>query len=100
MDCAHALHQAIACLAKAVRVFAERCVRGIEADAERCADLVGRSLMLVTVLSPHLGYDQAAAIAKEAYARGRTLREVVLERGLLDPETLDGGLDPRRMTSP
>ena len=97
---AYALHQAIACLANAVRVFAERCVHGIEADAERCADLVHRSLMLVTALSPHLGYDQAAAIAKEAYASGRTLREVVLERRLLDPETLDRALDPKRMTSP
>jgi len=96
---AHALHRAIACLANAVRVFAEACVRGIEADAERCGELVHRSLMLVTALSPHLGYDRAAAIAKEAYASGRTLREVVLERGLLDRETLDRALDPRRMTS-
>ena len=97
---AYALHQAIGCLANAVRVFAERCVRGLEADAERCADLVQRSLMLVTALSPHLGYDRAAAIVKEAFASGRTLREIVLERRLLDPETLDRALDPRRMTAP
>jgi fumarate hydratase class II len=97
---AYALHQAIGCLANAVRVFAERCVRGLEADAERCADLVQRSLMLVTALSPHLGYDRAAEVAREALASGRTLREVVLERHLLDPETLDRALDPRRMTSP
>jgi fumarate hydratase class II len=95
---AYALHQGIACLANAVRVFAESCVRGIEADAARCADLVHRSLMLVTALSPHIGYDRAAEIAKEAFASGRTLREVVLERGLLDAETLDRALDPKRMT--
>jgi fumarate hydratase class II len=57
-------------------------------------------LMLVTALSPHLGYDKAAEIAKEALATGRTLREVVLERGLLDAEALDRALDPRRMIAP
>lgn len=97
---AHCLHEAIQCLTHAVAVFTERCVAGLEADAERCGELVNRSLMLVTALTPHLGYDQAAAVAKEAFATGRTLREIVLERKLLDPALLDQALDPSHMTKP
>ncbi|MBS0631944.1 MAG: class II fumarate hydratase [Verrucomicrobia bacterium] len=97
---AHALHEAIHCMSNGARVFADRCVHGIEADLARCDELVRRSLMLVTALNPHIGYDQAAAVAKEAFASNRTLREVVLEKGLLDAATLDRALDPRRMTQP
>ncbi len=95
---AFSLHEAIACLSQGTRSFAESCVHGIEANAERCGELVHRSLMLVTALTPHLGYDRAAEVAKQAFASGRTLREVVLERGLLDEATLDRALDPMRMT--
>ncbi len=95
---AHSLHEAIHCLANGARVFADQCVRGIEADAERCRELVDRSLMLVTALNPHIGYDAAAAVAKEAFASNKTLREVVLEKGLLDAETLDKALKPMAMT--
>jgi len=97
---AHCLHEAVHCLSNAVRLFTERCVAGLEADVARCRELVDRSLMLVTALNPHLGYDTAAAIAKEAYATGRTLRELVLEKGLLDAATLDRALDPLAMTRP
>jgi fumarate hydratase class II len=97
---AHALHEAITCLANGCRVFARQCVRGIEADAARCQELVDRSLMLVTALNPYLGYDAAALVAKEAFAHNKTLREVVLARGLLDAATLDRVLDPRSMTQP
>jgi fumarate hydratase, class II len=96
----HALHESVNCLANACRVFARRCVSGIEADAERCRELTGRSLMLVTALNPLIGYDAAASVAKEAFARNKTLREVLLERGLLDAATIDGALDPRSMTQP
>jgi len=95
---AYTLHEAIYCLANGARVFAEACVHGIEADAEHCAELVQRSLMLVTALNPYIGYDQAAAVAKEALATDRTLREIVLEKKLMDPATLDRALDPLRMT--
>ena len=95
---AHALHEAIHCLANGARVFADACVHGIEADAARCSELVQRSLMLVTALNPHIGYDQAAAVAKEAFATNRTLREVVLEKKLMDAATLDHALDPLSMT--
>ncbi len=97
---AHALHEAVHCLAKGARVFADACVAGIEADEARCQELMARSLMLVTALNPHIGYDQAAAVAKEAFATGRTLREVVLAKGLLDPAALDRALDPMAMTRP
>ena len=97
---AHALHEATTCLANGCRVFARRCVGGIEADAARCRELVDRSLMLVTALNPFIGYDAAALVAKEAFAQNKTLREVVLERGLLDAATLDKVLDPRSMTHP
>jgi fumarate hydratase class II len=95
---AHCLHEAIHLLANAARVFAERCVAGLEADAARCRELVDRSLMLVTALNPHIGYDQAAAVAKEAFVTGRTLREIVLAKNLLDAATLDKALDPLAMT--
>ena len=97
---AHALHESITCLANGCRVFARQCVAGIEADAARCRELVDRSLMLVTALNPYIGYDAAAAGAKEALAKNKTLREVVLERGLLDAATLDRALEPMSMTKP
>jgi fumarate hydratase class II len=97
---AHSLHESIRCLANGARVFADACVHGIEADEARCAELVQRSLMLVTALNPHIGYDQAAAVAKEAFVTGRTLREVVLEKKLMDAATLDRALDPLRMAKP
>lgn len=97
---AHCLHEAIHCLANGARAFTEKCVDGLEADAVRCRELVDRSLMLVTALNPHIGYDQAASVAKEAFATGRTLREIVLERKLMDAAALDRALDPMSMTKP
>ncbi len=94
---AHALHEITRCLAGAARQFAVACVAGIEADADRCRENVERSLMLVTALTPVIGYDTAAAVAKEAHATGRTLREVVLARGLMDAAALEVALDPQRM---
>ncbi len=95
---AHALHEAITTLANASTVFARQCVAGIEADEARCRELVQRSLMLVTALNPHIGYDAAAAVAKEAFASGRTLREVVLSKNLMQADALDRALDPASMT--
>jgi len=97
---AHAMHEAVHCLANGTRVFADACVAGIEADEARCRELMERSLMLVTALNPFIGYDQSAAVAKEALATGRTLREVVLARGLMDAAALDQALEPRAMTKP
>ena len=97
---AFALHEAIHCLARGARVFGAACVSGIEADAARCRELMERSLMMVTALNPFIGYDQAAAVAKEAFATGRTLREIVLAKKLMDAAALDQALDPLSMTQP
>jgi fumarate hydratase class II len=97
---AYALHEMTRCLSGAARQFTEKCVAGIEVDADHCRENVERSLMLVTALTPAIGYDAAASVAKEAHATGRTLREVVLARGLMGPAELDEALDPRRMLQP
>ena len=97
---AYALHESIHVLANGARQFADACVEGVEADEARCRELVDRSLMLVTALNPHIGYDAAAAVAKEASSTGKTLREVVLEKGLMKAGELDRALEPLRMTRP
>jgi len=86
----------IALLASAVRLFADRCIAGLEADAARAEALVEQSLMLATALVPRIGYDAAAALAKEAAATGRTLREVARERKVLPDAELATLLDPRK----
>lgn len=95
---AHALLQSIALLGAAARVFAENCVAGIEANEARCKELLESNLSLATALAPHIGYDEAAAIAKQAFTEGKTAREVALERGVLPEEELDAVLDARAMT--
>jgi fumarate hydratase class II len=97
---AHNLLGSIELLANAARTFTDRCVIGIEADEERCQEIVERSLAMATALAPALGYDQAAKIAKEAHATGRTVREVALERKVLSRAKLDALLDPAKMTVP
>jgi aspartate ammonia-lyase len=95
----NALH-AIRILANAIRVLDERCVVGIEADEERCRELMDRSTAVATALSPYIGYAETADIAKTAVKTGRTIRELVLERGLLDAAQLDGILSAEAMTTP
>ena len=97
---ADAFLESTALLASASRVFAEKALRGLEVDALRCREFAERSLMLVTALTPEIGYDRAAEIAKRALAEGRTLREICLEEGVLPPERLDELLDPVRTTRP
>ncbi len=77
--------------------FAERCVEGTEANERQIADLVGRSLMLVTALAPEIGYDNAAKIAKYAHEKGQTLKEAGLELGLVDEATFDRVVRPELM---
>jgi fumarate hydratase, class II len=97
---AHNLLFAMSILTRAIRVFAERCVAGIEANQAQCAYWLERSPALVTALAPRIGYAAAAALAKEALERQLTVRELVLERGLLPAEELDTILDLRAMTEP
>jgi fumarate hydratase class II len=94
------LLESIRLLASAAELFARRCIAGLAADRDRCAELAERSLALATALVPTLGYDAAAEIAKEALATDRSLREVCLARGVLDAPTLDRLLDPLRQTEP
>ncbi len=92
------LLQSIEILARSCRLFADRCVAGLEANAARSAELVEQSLALVTALNPRIGYDAAAALAREAVATGKTIRELCLEKNVLPPDELDRLLDPRGMT--
>jgi fumarate hydratase, class II len=80
--------------------FREFCVEGIEANRARIAELVERSLMLVTALAPHIGYDRAAAIAKRAHAEGLTLREAALGSGYVTGEQFDRWVRPDDMVRP
>lgn len=87
-------------LANAARSFTERCVAGLEVDAERCETALARNLALATALAPVIGYDQAAQIAKAAEAEDITVREAALRADVLSSAELDTLLDPRRMTEP
>jgi len=94
---AHAFLQSVRLLADGMASFDVHCARGIEADRARMAELVGRSLMLVTALSPHIGYERAAHMAQYAHAKGLTLREAALELGYVTPEEFDEWVRPQRM---
>jgi len=80
--------------------FREFCVEGIEANRSRIAELVARSLMLVTALAPHIGYDRAAEIAKKAHAGGLTLRDAALASGYVTAEQYDRWVRPGDMVRP
>ncbi|TMA73260.1 MAG: class II fumarate hydratase [Deltaproteobacteria bacterium] len=97
---AYELLESIRILANAVRAFADRCVTGITANRERCAATIEQSLAMCTALAPAIGYDAAAAIAKESFATGKTVREIARERGVLPEDALARILDPLRMTAP
>lgn len=87
-------------LTNAMTVFRERTVLGLEADAERARELLDRSTAMATALSPYIGYAATAEIAKAAVANGRSIRELVLERGLMKAEDLDRILSAEAMTQP
>ncbi len=92
------LLDSIELLAAGTRNFDTRLVRGLEANRERAAAFIEQSLGLATALTPIIGYEQAAALAKAAQASGRTIREVALERGGISPDELERLLDPRGQT--
>jgi fumarate hydratase class II len=89
--------RSIELLSIGMETFAKNCVDGLEPDRARIADLVDRSLMLVTALAPIIGYDNAAAIAKHAHRDGTTLREAALASGLVDEATFDAHVRPENM---
>ena len=97
---AYNLLQSITLTANASRLFAERAVAGIEANAERCLELALKSDAMVTALAPLLGYDKAAALVKESHKTGQSVLELARERKVLPEDVLRQALDPRRMTEP
>ena len=96
----HAFLQSARLLADGCRSFDEHCARGIEPNAARIRELVERSLMLVTALAPHIGYDRAAEIAKKAHREGSTLREAALALGYVKPEDFDRWVRADAMLGP
>ena len=81
-------------------VFREKLIDGLKPDKARCRSLIEQSLAMCTSLAPVIGYDKAAAIAKQAFSEGRTVREVALDLGVLDKKKLDELLEPWSMTEP
>jgi fumarate hydratase, class II len=97
---AYNMLNSIRLLADGMDSFERHCARGIEPNRARIGELVERSLMLVTALAPHIGYDAAAAIAKSAHHDGTTLREAALASGRVSPEAFDAWVDAAAMTRP
>jgi len=97
---AYALLQSIRLLADAARSFADHCVVGIKANEKRIAELMERSLMLVTALTPKIGYDNAAKIAKAAHANGTTLRHEAVKGGYVTEAEFDALVRPEKMIGP
>jgi len=95
---AFSLLESIWLLAGGCRVFAERCVEGIEANVDRCQELLERNPAIATALNLRIGYDQASEVAKEAAREGVSVREVVLRRGLVPEDELDVILNVRGLT--
>ncbi|MGD2069866.1 MAG: class II fumarate hydratase [Gemmatimonadota bacterium] len=95
---AQALLESVELLANGVRAFTDRCVRGIQANESRARELLEKNPSIATALNPYIGYDEASKVAKAAASEGRSVRDVVTERGLLDEDELDQALDVRGMT--
>jgi len=92
--------QSIRLLTDASRSFGENCIEGLQPDRQRISSLMAQSLMLVTALAPHIGYDNASKIAKTAHKNGTTLRDEALNSGLVTGEQYDDWVDPLAMTGP
>jgi fumarate hydratase class II len=97
---AHNLLESIRLLANVCEIFTEKCIIGIQANEERCRELVELSMAMVTSLAPKIGYDRAAEIAKESAKTGRTVREICREKKVLPEAELNAALDPVAMTEP
>jgi fumarate hydratase, class II len=92
--------ESVKLLANATNVFVDKLLVGLEVNEERCRQLIDQSLMMVTSLAPKIGYEKAAAFAKEAFESGKTIRELCRERNVLPENELDHLLDPMKMTEP
>jgi len=97
---AHNLLHSMEMLARAARLLAEKCVREIEADAGRCAALLGRSQAVITAFVPYIGYEKATEVARRAAAEDRPVTELLLEEGLFTREEIEAVLQPEELTTP
>jgi fumarate hydratase class II len=97
---ADAVLESIRLMSNAVRMFTTMCLSGMEANVEKCRAAVENSLALATALNTIIGYEQAAALAKEAFKTGKTIRQLCLEKKILPEEQLGKILDPQRMIQP
>jgi fumarate hydratase class II len=96
----HALLESIGLLANVARAFTDNCVVGIQANEARAQELLEKNPSIATALNPYIGYDAAAVVAKESAARGVSVRDIVVERGLRPEGDVDKALDVRSMTEP
>lgn len=96
----YCMFQSIDTLAYAVQTFVDNCITGITANESRCRYLVENSVGIITAICPHVGYQKAAEIAKEAMKTGESIRSLILKEGLLDETELDEILEPTHMTEP
>ncbi len=92
--------ESVVLLANAADAFVDFCLAGMEANREACNAAVEKSLAMVTSLNPHIGYEKAAQLAKEAFKTGKTIRELCREKNILPADVLDKALDPFSMTEP
>jgi len=92
--------ESVKLLANVTNVLVDKLLVGLVVNEERCRQLIDQSLMMVTSLAPKIGYEQAAAFAKDAFDSGKTIRELCLERKVLPAAELDDALDPMKMTEP
>ena len=97
---AHAMLESIRLLTNVVELFRKRCIEGIVAKKERCAELIEYSMAMVTSLVPIIGYDLSAEIAKESAKTGKTVRQICREKKVLPEDQLAAALDPADMTKP
>jgi fumarate hydratase, class II len=97
---AQAALESVRLLAAASRAMVDLCIEGMEANRAACEATVEKSLAMVTSLNPHIGYERAAALAKEAFATGKTIRQLCMEKNVLPEQVLNEALDPWRMTEP
>ena len=92
--------ESVKLLTNVTNIFVDKLLVGLEVNEERCRQLIDQSLMMVTSLAPNIGYEKAAAFAKEAFDSGKTIRELCRERKVLPDAELDDALDPWKMTEP
>jgi fumarate hydratase, class II len=97
---AYNILESIRLLAASAVNLTDRCIAGIQPNVERCNEMIEKSLAMCTALAPEIGYDAAAAIAKESFKTGKTVREIALAKKVMSPKRLNQLLDPMRMTKP